>query len=347
MNGAALFQLLHKRIPCFPGCADYPIEASWRRDKDLAIQENAIIQINRKDSVHTIVLDIDRQMSERDIAKLPGNLVAINPRNGHLHLFIILENWVKLDGAKPDKLLSIVKSGLTRKLQADAGYAGYLAKNPFHESWDVRVIRERLFSLSELRAMLPNGPARARRKGHGWIDPDEVERGMRHNTLFRMAQRYCLMAGRDPVAFSLDYNNRMPIPLPAKDAVRIAENAQAWCRKVGGGRSFSVLQKWRAHSRWDRSKTVLRDRWRTNLIANERPWRSMKISRTTWYRRRAVQRCSESSRVSLSSSLSSSGKSVVLPSYDSRLVLTQRDRLGSGGIEFMLIECQITRPLTT
>lgn len=316
------FNLLFRRIPERPLCADYPIRGCRRTPKDYATQERPIIQINRATSTHTLVFDIDRPLSAAQIDRLPGNIAAINPRNGHVHLFTILENWVRHDESKAHKLLRLVDDGLTARLRADTGYTGLLAKNPFHASWECRLIREKPWTLGELRALLPLTTTKKHWKGSGFISPTEVQEGCRNQTLFQMCRRHVMMCGENVFEFALRYNSRMPQPLPTSEALRVARSVFKWSDGRSVWMPFARLQKARAHIRWDRLNPVLRDEWRTSIATRERPWLKARVSKATWYRRRSRARypimVSAIRKESLDCPIVPlSGASVRLPSSDS------------------------------
>jgi hypothetical protein len=104
-----------------------------------------------------ILIDVDRPGAgidwyDRD-APAP-NIVAINPANGHAHLFYGLEFPIYADPLKgSEKALryaAAVEYGLVKLLDADFGYSGLMAKNPLHEHWMVHTFEQWLYDLEWL-----------------------------------------------------------------------------------------------------------------------------------------------------------------------------------------------------
>jgi len=287
-----LYSTLRKRIPAFIKAADLPIKACWTVEKDIALQRNPIIQINHRDSAHAIILDIDYKMSLRDINRLPGNLAVVNPSNGHLHLIIMLEKWVRKDGGKAHAFLNIITKRLTALLKADTGYSGFLAKNPFHDAWDVVTIREKLWTVQELRDLLDGLGSEgsknmfSKRSSTGFIDPSSVLEGARNDTLFRMCRRQACIGHQDITGFAIRYNAALPTPLPQREAIGVSRSVEKWALKNRVLESFRARQKKLAHRKWDRIIPRINDEWRIRTASRERPWEAEGLSRAAWYRRR-------------------------------------------------------------
>lgn len=133
---------------------DYRI-GKYLRPKALAIQKK-FIQPNSPWNWNYLVFDVDRPEASLDWFDrgCPApTLIAENPANGHAHLFYGLDTPVHIhDGArnKPLRYAGAISVALSKKLEADPAYQGYLSKNPLHAFWTVDVIDPALYSLGGL-----------------------------------------------------------------------------------------------------------------------------------------------------------------------------------------------------
>lgn len=106
------------------------------------------IQINPPWLVLAMTFDIDRGggVLAWEDANLPEPLAGvINRDNNHAHLIYGLAAPV-LRGfearRRPANLLAAIEGAMTERLQADPGYSGLIAKNPFHNAWRTLWSRE-------------------------------------------------------------------------------------------------------------------------------------------------------------------------------------------------------------
>lgn len=91
----------------------------------------------------------------------PPTWAAVNRQNGHAHLVWGLRAPVLVDGLAardaPMRYLCAVESLMREKLEADAGFAGLITKNPAHPLW--RVLRPasgiQVYDLADLAEWLP------------------------------------------------------------------------------------------------------------------------------------------------------------------------------------------------
>jgi hypothetical protein len=94
--------------------------------------------------VRFIVFDVDRPhaaFADEDCGVATPNVVAVNPVNGHGHLLYALQYPVvttPFGRNEPIRYLAAIERGMLRRLQADPGYRGPLAKNPLSPRWRVR-----------------------------------------------------------------------------------------------------------------------------------------------------------------------------------------------------------------
>lgn len=123
----------------------------------------ALVQHNMKHSLGSLVFDLDSETSLIDLEDRecpPPNIVAINPDNGHSHVFYMLEAPVhNYDGASKKALrwMAAIDLALTKKLGADPGYSKLISKNPINERWITFFPRVDLYDLQELA---------------DWVDPE-------------------------------------------------------------------------------------------------------------------------------------------------------------------------------
>lgn len=130
----------------------------------------ALVQHNAKHSLAWLVYDLDSETAALDWDDRhcpPPNLIAINPDNGHAHLFYGLEkpvhNYANAS-AKAQRYMGAIDLALTEKLGADPGYAKLISKNPIHERWRVFVPRVDLYDLDELASWLDLSKYQDRRR---------------------------------------------------------------------------------------------------------------------------------------------------------------------------------------
>lgn len=146
-------ELFEQNLPKKPYCTD---EKGWLqiRSKATAITKK-YIQHNQPSMVHWLVYDYDKSGALDFIGQnqLPApNIIAINPKNGNSHLFYRLadavckSNFARL---KPLALLAKIDFVMTAKLEADAGYQGFISKNPLHSHWIVQEVNKQAWNLSD------------------------------------------------------------------------------------------------------------------------------------------------------------------------------------------------------
>lgn len=138
-----LIKQFYENLPARPYCTD-ELGSLFVRVKDQAIKKR-YIQQNTPFELRWLVYDVDRPTAHFDWyeknAPAP-NLTAMNPENGHAHLFYglqipVLKNW---QGIKqhPLRYAGSIDVALTKLLEADPGYAGLVCKNPMHKYWEVK-----------------------------------------------------------------------------------------------------------------------------------------------------------------------------------------------------------------
>ena len=143
------------------GLRIYPIEN---------LLTKALVQHNAKHSLAWLVYDLDSDtaMLDWEDNRCPApNMIAINPENGHAHLFYGLEKPVhNYTHASPKALryMAAIDVALTAKLGADRGYSKFISKNPIHERWLTFFPRIDLYDLDELADWLDLSKLQDRRR---------------------------------------------------------------------------------------------------------------------------------------------------------------------------------------
>jgi hypothetical protein len=149
-------ELFREKLPKRPYATD-DFTAGLRILPRQAAVKSRYIQPNHPVFRVWILIDVDRPGAgidwyDRD-APAP-NIVAINPVNGHAHLFYGLEFPIYADPLKgSEKALryaAAVEYGLVELLDGDFGYSGLIAKNPLHKHWIVQTFEQWLYDLEWL-----------------------------------------------------------------------------------------------------------------------------------------------------------------------------------------------------
>lgn len=169
------------------------------------------------------------------------NAVVENPRNGHAHAVWALATPVtrtEYSRRKPVAYAAAVTEGLRRSVDADAGYSGFITKNPEHVAWNAQWVTDHLYSLDELAHHLTDahympapGWKRTRRK-------NPVGLG-RNCALFESARHWAYREIRfhfgDPnglktaIEFEAHARNaEFATPLPANEVAHIAHSIWKW-----------------------------------------------------------------------------------------------------------------------
>lgn len=152
-------------IPARPYCTDVPSSGLLIRPRDKALSFRNI-QFNDPHRVTWLPFDVDLAdaFDAYDRADLPAPNVFIgNPDNGHAHLAWALDTPVLLgDNARtaPMRYAEAVQRGMARRIGADAGYSGLIAKNPTHAHWRTRWLAPHAYSLADLAARLTSSEMR-------------------------------------------------------------------------------------------------------------------------------------------------------------------------------------------
>ncbi len=160
--------LLHpwlKHLPHRPYCTDDLGQGLHVRSRKQALAYR-YIQHNPPAQIWDIVLDVDHRIDLQSLVEPIPNALALNPENGHGHLFYFLKAGVTCtDAARQGPLhyLAAVEGALCVKMDADPRYVGLVSKNLIHPHWVTHVFHDRRWTLGELAEYLDLDAARSRR----------------------------------------------------------------------------------------------------------------------------------------------------------------------------------------
>lgn len=213
----------------------------------------------------------------------PPTLTVTNPENGHAHLLYGLFTPVVMSDAARDapiRYAAALQAALLAKLCADPGYAGLIAKNPFHEAWNTQWLQQ-LYTLGDLAeyVSLPKRlPKRSELAGVGlgrnctlfdelrawayqWVreyQSNDASTAQWHSAVLGQAERL----------------NAFDLPLAFNEVKAVAKSVARWTWLHFSDAAFSALQSVRG-KRGGRPKTTTLD---------GSPWDLLEMSRATYYR---------------------------------------------------------------
>ena len=266
---------------------------------------NEYIQPNHPAVAEWLVFDIDNSnglYAHHDANAPAPQMIVINPENGHAHLFYRLKTPVGKWGKSSYRAvmyLTAVYASLARKLGADAGYSGNICKNPNSLAWQTYIPNDApdAYDLGDLADWLdlPSWSETAKIRNRGYDETTAVGRNV---SLFHGIRKQCYaLAGvhsgrallREIVALADAYNATFDEPLPSNEVMHTAHSIYRYCAserfrvaKAQSDARFSALQAHRGAIGGAKSK-------RPPVAGSERsekPWLSMGISESTYYRRK-------------------------------------------------------------
>ncbi|WP_312283859.1 replication initiation protein [Candidatus Igneacidithiobacillus taiwanensis] len=186
-----------EHLPNRPYCSDDLSEGLCIRSTKQALAYR-YIQHNPPTQVWNIVLDVDHCIDLQSPVEPIPNAIAINPKNGHGHLFYFLKAGVTRTQAgrqAPLQLLAAVERGLCVKMDADPQYVGLVSKNLVNADWLVHSYHDRLWTLGELAEHLNLDAANTRR--YVPKSPEEAFQTGRNVYLFEVARKWAYSEIRD------------------------------------------------------------------------------------------------------------------------------------------------------
>jgi hypothetical protein len=210
------------------------------------------IQPNGPTHRYWLVYDVDRvgaalDWSDRNAP--PPTIVATNPYNGHAHLIYGLDVPVRTAPdarSGPLRYAAAVDCALRTLLDADAGYAGLICKNPLHPHWRINEWEPRLYALGDLDSWLDLSAYSDRRRRL----PDY---GLGRNcNLFDRLRHWAYRAIRqgwpeydrwfEAVLTRARAYNDFPTPLPEAEVIHTARSVARWTHRTLSPSGFAAVQ---------------------------------------------------------------------------------------------------------
>jgi hypothetical protein len=152
---SAQLRLFNDRLPAKPYCTDQLESGLLIRSHKHAVRKR-YVQHNQPNSILWLAFDIDRATDPEEAYQmgLPlPNIWVQNPQNRHAHLLYSLSIPVHLNpesSPRAQRFAAAVDVAITLKLEADAGYAGLVCKNPLHKYWNTLALNEDSYDLTYL-----------------------------------------------------------------------------------------------------------------------------------------------------------------------------------------------------
>lgn len=280
MDTSAIFQ---SRLPRRPYCSNDLSHGLVIRPAVTALQHRHL-QPNAPLETAWLVFDLDYPGAAFAWEKAnlpPPTLTVSNPENGHAHLFYGLTTPVGMSDAARDapiRFAAAVQAAFLAKLCADTGYAGLIAKNPFHDAWRALWVQH-LYDLGEMAdyVELPKRRAQQEVLGLG-----------RNCTLFDELRTWAYQWVREykrndanaeqwlrAVLGQGEKLNSFNVPLSFNEVKAVAKSIAKWTWRNFSDAAFSAIQSARG-KRGGRPATTTK---------HGDPWVKQGISRATYYRR--------------------------------------------------------------
>lgn len=288
-------EALYPHLPAYPSCADDYHYGMCHRPRDVAIRMQHI-EFNRHASIDWMLFDRDKgdllDALERSNLDMP-NFIAINPDNGHGHFAYRLANPVlRFDSSRrhPIDYAAGIQRGIMRRIGADPCFNGKLLKNPAHLKWQVRWFSTAPFNLEQLARDLDKSEMAAAAKlsleiGEGRnVATFEALR----KSGYRIVKRYwgdfdgfhAHMTGD-----AYEMNRSLLAPLSEAEIRSIVKSVCKWIWARFSAEEFSDRQSLRG-------KRSAAKRWGGHVKSE--PWIAMNISRSTYFRRKAINQLATS-----------------------------------------------------
>lgn len=254
-DNSPLWQVWKELLPARPYCAFDPAQGITIRTKRQALRR-PLLQFNPPHAAHWLILDIDRSDAAvaHEAALLPApNLICSRPLNGHAHIYYALAAPVASTRAarpQPLRYLAAIQRGMTRRIGADPGYTGVLAKNPLWPEWRAQWLAPFPYQLAELAAWLDPADMRAQQSV-------EIELGFGRNcSLFDAVRKIAYLRVLDFQRFNrtepefqrwvetaaAQQNSLFADPLPHREVRSIAKSIARWTWRNFSREEFSRLQ---------------------------------------------------------------------------------------------------------
>lgn len=237
-------KLFEASLPNKPYCTDALESGLLIRAKGQAVRKR-YVQHNAPNSTLWLSFDVDRPVCPQEIDWLglpPPNLFIQNPANKHAHLLYSLSVPVHLNpdsSPKAMRFAGAVDVAMTLKLDADAGYAGLICKNPLHKHWDTYTLNDESYDLGYLAGFVDLDFAKDQRK-----NLPEIGLG-RNVTLFNRVRYWTYKEVRkhrteayrafyDAVMNKALAYNDFSVPLALSEVTATAKSIAKWTWKQDG-----------------------------------------------------------------------------------------------------------------
>lgn len=143
---------VHKYLPRKPYCS-FDKTASL-----ILMQMYAVlypyIQLNNPTQCAWLVFDCDHQdiLIWEKAGLPPPSYIALDPLSGRFHIgYAISPVFLGANARrKPIEYLAAIQRTMTRLLKADSRFVGLITKNPIHTEWQVNILHNQQYDLSEL-----------------------------------------------------------------------------------------------------------------------------------------------------------------------------------------------------
>lgn len=241
---ASSLSRLINQAPYLARCSDNKT-AMLVRPREYAIRW-PYMQVNRKDMLAWMVFDIDHEHRAypnpylwQDEGLPPPNLIVRNRASNKAHLFYAIVPVCTSDQArlKPIRYFKAIYHALALRLEADASYAGPVAKTPFHPRWQTTELHRSVYELRELADSLELEPV------YVWRRHEKAICESRNCTLFEYTRQYaysivgqeraqgCYARFRDRVErFARHHNHELSgrPPLPYSEVSALIKSVARW-----------------------------------------------------------------------------------------------------------------------
>lgn len=282
---SSVSDIFKSRLPHRPYCSDDLNQGLLVRPTHTALKYRHI-QPNPPLKVAWLVFDLDYRgaaFAWDDAGLPPPTLTVVNPTNAHAHLFYGLTTPVVMSDAARDapiRYAAALQSAFGLKLHADQGYAGLIAKNPFHDAWH-SIWVQHLYDLGELNEYV-DLPKRLPKRdsfglGRNCTLFDEIRtwayqqvREFKRNGVGSEQWQMAVQSQAERLKA-----DKFDLPLPLSEIRAISKSIARWTWRQFSPQKFSAIQSARG-KRGGRPQTT---------TANGAPWAVMGISRATYYRR--------------------------------------------------------------
>ncbi|MGE3915432.1 MAG: replication initiation protein [Hyphomicrobiaceae bacterium] len=288
---ADLRSLFPELIPASPYCCDSPGEPLLVRGRWKAIGFRHL-QFNGPMSWRFMTFDVDRNTAAEaaeDAGVRPPNFVSINPKNGHGHLTYVLRTSVSrfpASNLRPINFYAAVERGYRRRLKADRGYSGLIAKNPLHPEWRTLWLAMTPYDLGALDAELnydDKAPEHQIELEIGAGRNVTLFTRLRHEAYHDVRQFWGADGQFDRDAFHAHICdlarslNCFSVPLGQNEVLHTANSVAKWVARRFNRDTFSDIQS-------ARGKRGAASRWLGHVAASAtRPWERLGISRAKYY----------------------------------------------------------------